>query len=142
MKAFKLVAVFSENKLGQLTRTTEVLAKAGINIQWVTIATSDSFGVIKFLVDQCDLAYRQLKAGGFTVSLIEVLAVEVQDKPGGLHLVSKCLSDNNINVQNSSGFVSNSRAVLLIEVKDVQQAGAILEKNGLRLLSQEETLAL
>ena len=142
MKTFKLVAVFSENKLGQLTRTTEVLAKAGVNIRWVAIATSDSFGVIKFLADQCDLAFQQLKQHGFTVSLIEVLAIEVQDKPGGLHLVSKCLSDNNINVQNSSGFVSNGRAVLLIEVKDIAQARAVLDKNGLRLLSQEEMLAL
>jgi hypothetical protein len=142
MKTFKLVAVFSENKLGQLTRTTEVLAKAGINIRWVAIATSDSFGVIKFLVDQCDQAFQQLKQHGFTVSLIEVLAIEVQDKPGGLHLVSKCLSDNNINVQNSSGFVSNGRAVLLIEVKDIAQARAVLDKNGLRLLTQEEMLAL
>jgi hypothetical protein len=142
MKAFKLVAVFSENKLGQLTRTTEVLARAGVNIRWIAIATSDSFGVIKFLADQCDLACEQLKLHGFTVSLIEVLAIEVQDKPGGLHLVSKCLSDNNINVQNSSGFVANGRAVLLIEVKDIAQARSVLEKQGMRLLSQDEMLAL
>jgi hypothetical protein len=76
------------------------------------------------------------------VSLVEVLAIEVEDKPGGLHVVADCLAGNKINVENSSGFVSNNRAVLLIEVQDVAKARQILAKQPLRLLSQEEILTL
>lgn len=47
MSAVKLLAVFAENKLGQMARVTKVLADAGVNIRWMTIATSESFGVIK-----------------------------------------------------------------------------------------------
>ena len=142
MSAVKLVAVFGENKLGQMARVTQVLAEARINIRWVTIVTSETFGVMKFLVDQCDTAFQRLKARGFTVSLIDVLAIEVQDKPGGLHAVANALAQNNINVQNSSGFVSHQRAVLLIEVADIDRARAILTAQHLTCLTQEEMLKL
>lgn len=142
MSAVKLVAVFSENKPGQLERVTQTLAAAAINIQWVTIATSSTFGVIKLLVDKSDQAFHLLKEHGFTVSQIEVLAVEVQDKPGGLNFVADALTRHHINVQNASGFVSNNRAVLLIEVTDLAQARSAAEDAKLRLLTQEETLRL
>ena len=142
MSAVKLVAVFAENRLGQMARLTKVLADAGVNIRWVTIATSEDFGVIKFLVDKCDLAFQRLKDHGFTVSLIEVLAIEVDDKPGGFHEVAEDLARHQINVQNASGFVASGRAVLLIEVKDVARARAALAQDRLRLLTQEEAMAL
>ena len=142
MSAVNLIAVFAENKRGQMARITKAIADAGINIRWVTIATSETFGVLKLLVDKPDLAYDRLHQAGWTVSRVEVLAIEVQDKPGGLHAVADSLAKNGVNVENSSGFVSNNRAVLLIEVQDVAKARQILVKQNLRLLSQEEILAL
>ena len=142
MSAVNLIAVFAENQLGQMARITQVLADADINIRWVTIATDESLGVIKFLVDKCDLAHKRLHEKGWTVSLVEVLAIDVEDRPGGLHAVADCLARNQINVENSSGFVSHNRAVLLIEVQDVARARQTLVSQGLRLLSQEEILKL
>jgi hypothetical protein len=142
MSAVNLIAVFAENRLGQMARITKVLADAGVNIRWVTIATNETLGVIKFLVDKPDLAYKSLHEQGWTVSQVEVLAIEVEDKPGGLHAVADCLARNQINVENSSGFVSNNRAVLLIEVQDVAAARRVLAKQPLRLLSSEEILTL
>ena len=71
-----------------------------------------------------------------------MLAIEVEDKPGGLRAVASCLAENQINVENASGFVSNNRAVLLIEVKDIAEARRILKEQGLRLLSAKATLKL
>ncbi len=77
MSAVNLIAVFAENQLGQMARITRVLADADVNIRWVTIATNESLGVIKFLVDKCDRAHQRLQEKGWTVSLVEVLAIEV-----------------------------------------------------------------
>jgi hypothetical protein len=142
MSALKLLAVFAENKPGQTARLTKILADAGINICWVTIENTGSFGVMKLLVDKCDLAYQTLKQKGVMVSQLEVLAVEVPNKPGALHSVTECLARNKINLANSSGFLSNNRAILIVEVNDFAQARAVLEKAGLRLLAQEELLKL
>ena len=142
MKPVNLIAVFAENKLGQMARITQVLVDEGVNIRWVTFATSERFGVIKFLVDRTDPAFRALQQRGWTVSLVEVLAVEVPDKPGGLHAAVDCLTRHRINVENASGFVTHNRAVLLIEVKNIPSARRILAKAKLHLLSQEEMLKL
>jgi hypothetical protein len=142
MSAVNLVAVFVENKPGQTARITKLLAEAAVNIRWVTIANSGSFGVLKFLVDRHDLAVRALKANGLMVSDLEVLAVEVPDKPGSLQAVADVLGRNTINLDNCSGYVANNRAILVIEVHQIAEARAILEKQGLHLLSQEEMLRL
>jgi hypothetical protein len=140
MSAMNLVAVFAENKPGQTARITKILTDAGVNICWVTIASSGSFGVMKFLVDKCDLAVQSLRAHGLMVSLLEVLAVEVENKPGSLQAVAELLFCNGLNLDNCSGFVANNRAVLVIEVHELARAQALLEKKGFRLLSQEEML--
>jgi hypothetical protein len=142
MSSVDLVAVFAENKPGQTARITKILAGAGVNIDWVTIASSGSFGVMKFLVDKRDQAVQALKANGLMVSLLEVLAVEVNNKPGALQAVAELLSRNNLNLDNASGFVANNRAILVIEVHDLAQARTVLQKHGLRLLTQGEMVRL
>jgi hypothetical protein len=142
MSAVNLVAVFVENKPGQTARITRLLAEAGVNLRWFTIANSGSFGVMRFLVDQRDTAIRALKEKGVMVSPVEVIAVEVPDKPGSLQAVADLLGRNNINLDNSSGFVAGNRAILIIEVHELAQARTILEGQGLHLLSQEEMLQL
>jgi hypothetical protein len=138
MSSVRLLATFAENKIGQLARTTRVLSDVGVNILWVTIASTESFGVIKLLVDKTALATEALRQHGITVSQIEVLAIEVEDRPGGLNLVSECLAREGINVENASCFVSQKRAVLLIEVTDLERSRQTLTQANLSLVSGEE----
>jgi hypothetical protein len=142
MNAVKLVAVFAENKPGQTARLTKILADANINIRWVTVASIGAFGVMKFLVNDSDLAYQALKHEGYVATLIEVLAVEVPDKPGSLNAIADCLAQRRINLDNTSGFVANNRAILIIEVQDVATAREALQAQGFRTLTQKEMLNL
>lgn len=142
MSAVNLLAVFVENKPGQTARITRLLADAKVNLCWLTIANSGSFGVMRFLVDQRDAAVRALKENGVMVSLVEALAVEVPDQPGSLQVVADLLGRSNINLDNCSGFVAHNRAVLIIEVHQIAQASAVLQQQGFRLLTQEEMLQL
>jgi hypothetical protein len=142
MSAVRLVAVFAENKPGQTARIAKILADTNINIRWVTIAASGGFGVMKFLVNDCELAYQAFKHQGLVASLVEVLAVEVPDKVGSLQAVADCMASQGINLDNTSGFVSHQRAILVIEVHDLPAARAVLVQQGLRLLTQEEMLNL
>jgi len=137
-----LIAVFVENKPGQTARITGILADAGVNVCWVTIANSGSFGVMKFLVDDCDRAFRALQNAGLMVSLLEVLAIEVPNRPGALRSVADYLGGEQINLDNCSGFVANDRAVLIIEAHDLARARRVLENQKMRLLTQEEMLKL
>jgi hypothetical protein len=138
----KFIAVFVENKPGQTARVCGILAGAGINICWLTILNSGSFGVMKFLVDKCDLAVQRLKESGLMVSLVSVLAVQSDNKPGALQRVADALSRNHINLDNCSGFVAGQKAVLLVETHEIEPACSVLESEHFKLLSQEALLNL
>jgi len=144
MHRVRLVSVFVEDKLGELAKTTKVLAAAGVSIRWVTIASGERYGVIKLLVDRAETAQSALAEHGYTVSLNEVLAVEVEDKPGGLAQVAEALARHKLNVKNASGFViaSGRRAVLLIEVDDPEQAQTALKGQHVRLITEAELVKL
>lgn len=142
MSAMKLLAVFVENKPGQTARVTRLLADAGVNICWVTIANNGGFGVMKFLVDKHDVGLQTLRVSGLMVATPEVLAVEVTNQPGSLQHVADILTRNRINLDNCSGFVANDRAIVIVEVQELTQAQAVLTQAGLRLLSGEEMLSL
>jgi hypothetical protein len=142
MSTLNLVAVFVENKPGQTARVTGIIADAGVNLRWITVASSGAFGVMKFLVDKREQAVQSLKQQGLMVSLLEVLGVEVENKPGTLQAVAELLAANNINLDNCSGFVANNRAILVIETHDLDRARSVLQTHGLRLLTQEQMLNL
>jgi hypothetical protein len=142
MNSMNLLAVFVENRPGQTARVTKILADAGVNICWVTIAHNGSFGVMKFLVNNLDLAVQCLQEKGLMVSRLEVLAVEVPHRPGSLQAVAECLGRKDINLANCSGFVANNHAILIIETHELAKARGVLEAQGLRLFTQEELLSL
>ena len=140
--ATHLIAAFVENKPGQTARITKILADVGVNICWVTIANSGGFSVRKFLVDKTAEAVGSLKNHGVMVSLLEVIAVEVANKPGSLQAVADCLSHSQINLDNCSGFVANNRAILLIEAHDLAKARTVINQQGWRVLDAQELLRL
>ena len=138
MNDIKMVAAFAENKPGQVAHFTKILAGAGINIRWLAVASTGPFGVMKFLVSDPEKACEALKHEGFVVKLVDALAIEVPDKPGGMHAVADCLAGHKINLDNASGFIANNRAILVIEVSNHDLAHTVLQKQGFHVLSQKD----
>lgn len=136
------ISVFAENRPGRLDHITGVLAQANINIRAIKISDLGEHGVVKMLVDDPGTAYRALTQAGVLVSQKEIIAVAVEDRPGGLHEVLKILTRQRINVEDSYGFVLHTRAVLVIEVADVAETMVLLKAAGLHLLSKEEIYTL
>jgi len=140
MDKLKQISIFSENKPGRLEKLTKVLADEGVNILAINIASSNGFGVIKFIVDKCELAYQKLKQKGFTVSLNEVLAIEMVDRPGGLYEVAQILSKKRVNIENAYVFIleSRKRAFLIVEVEDIERAKKLLQQENLKFYREAE----
>jgi len=138
MNEVKLVAAFAENKPGQVAHFTKILADANINLRWLAVASTGPYGVMKFLVSNPQLACQAFKQQGLIAKLVDALAIEVPDQPGGLHAVAACLAGSNLNLDNASGFIANNRAFVVIEVSDHGLAREALQKQGYRVLAQEE----
>ncbi|HSB52472.1 MAG TPA: ACT domain-containing protein [Dissulfurispiraceae bacterium] len=140
MKDVKHISIFAENKPGKLASITKVLAEEGINILGMNIASSGSFGVIKFLVDDYERGHRSLKEKGFTVSLNDVLAIEMNDRPGGFYEIAQTLSKHGINMEYAYGLPieRGRRAFLITEVDDVDKAKELLRSEHLNFLSEDD----
>jgi hypothetical protein len=143
MIAYQL-SIFAENKPGRLAAVTGILAKEKINIRATTIATSDTFGVINLIVDDPKRAQAVLSKAGMTVNLREVLAVLIEDKPGGLDRLTQMLFKENININNAYGFVLESRekAVFVVDVDQIEKAQKIIEKAGFKTLDADTLAAV
>jgi len=133
------LSIFAENKPGKLASVTSVLAKAKVSIRATTIATADTFGVINLIVDDPKTAQEALTRAGMMVKLRPVLAILIDDKPGGLDRLTQLLFKEGVNVNNAYGFVLESRekAVFVVDVDQMEKAERLVEKNGFRTLDTE-----
>lgn len=138
------ISVFLENKSGRLAQLTEILGNKGINIRALSIADTSDFGILRLIVNDPLKANSVLKNAGFTVSITDVIAVEVKDEPGGLAAVLKILESANINIEYLYAFLekSSNDALVVFRVEQIDDAIQLLAKSGINLLENEKVYKL
>lgn len=134
------ISVFLENKAGRLLEVAKILGDNGVNIRALSLADTTDFGILRLIVNDNEKAKRVLKENGFTVKITHVIAVEVDDRPGGLASILSPLAEEGINVEYMYAFVekSKNKAVLVFKFEDLDKAIEILQKNNIRILTNEE----
>jgi hypothetical protein len=133
------ISVFLENKQGRLLEVCELLGQAGVNIRALNVAESDSFGVLRIVVDKVNDAMTALSKAGFTARLTDIVAVEVDDHPGGLAHVLRVLADKDINVEYMYGFVEKStdKALMVFRFEAIDAAIAVLTAANIKVVTQK-----
>ena len=130
------ISIFLENKPGGLEEATRVLKEADVNIRTLSMADTTDFGILRLIVDDVEKASRVLKENGMRFSRTAVVAVEVPDRPGGLHGILEVLTKNGINVEYLYAFVERNgqNAVIIFRFDVPEKAIEVLQKNGLTVL--------
>lgn len=130
------ISIFLENKPGGLEEATRILKDAGINIRTLSLADTTDFGILRLIVNDVEKASRVLKEQGLRASRTIVVAVEVPDRPGGLHSILEVLTKNGINVEYLYAFVERSgeNAVIIFRLDNPDAAIEVLKQNGLTVL--------
>ncbi|HOO72758.1 MAG TPA: ACT domain-containing protein [Spirochaetota bacterium] len=128
-----------ENAPGKLARVTAVLNREKINIRAITISSFGDKGFFNILVDDPRGAQKALLKENLTVELNEVIAVLIDDRPGGLDRVVQFLAESAINIENAYGFVleSHKNAVFVIQVDDIEKAVNLLTEKKFKTLNAE-----
>ena len=134
------ISVFLENKPGGLEKVTRILRDAGINLRTRAVADTSDFGIVRLIVNDVEKATGVLRESGFTVSRTTVVAVEVPDRPGGLHGILEVIAKENINIAYMYAFVEKSgeNAVMLFRFDQQDRAIEVLTKSGIAVLSGEK----
>ncbi len=136
----KQLSVFLENKPGRLRELCAVLADDGINIITLSLADTEQFGILRLIVKDYDKARALLEEKGFVAKLTDVIAVEVNDQPGGLSEILKIEEESGISVEYMYAFTikSGENAVLLFRFDDMDKAVAALQNAKLSILDSVE----
>jgi hypothetical protein len=136
----KQISVFLENKVGHLLAVTDELKKANLNIRAISLADSERFGVVRMIVEDPDRAYSVLHEAGHTVRETDVIAAEVEDRPGGLADLLRTFENCSINIEYMYAVVEKKgdKAVIILRVEEVDDALARLSKSAIKLLSNDE----
>ena len=140
----KQISVFLENKSGRLAAVTKMLTEKKVNIRALSIADTTDFGILRLIVDKPDHAYTALKESGFTVSMTEVIAVEMPDQPGGLASILATMEEENINLEYLYAFIgtSSQNAMVIFRVEGIDRAIELLTSKGIKVLAGDTVYSL
>ncbi len=126
----KQLSIFSETRPGRLMDLARDMKEAEVNILGFTIAEGSGYGVVRMLVDKPEKALEKLSGQGHVVKFTDVLAVKMEDKPGGLYDLTVLLKDAGINIEYAYGYRNTPAAVLILKVEDFDKAIDIILGSG------------
>lgn len=137
------ISVFLENRAGQLSEITAMLAEDNIDIRAISIAETTDYGLVRMIVDDCKKASDSLLKHGNVLSMTPVLAVEVPDRPAGLAQLLKVFEEHHINIEYMYSLFTHREGMAYMVIKtddeaDVAKAAA----EGLVTLADAESLGL
>ena len=136
----KQLSVFVENTQGRLADITAKIAQANIDIRALSLADTTDFGILRLIVDKPEEAVLILKESGLTVSLTNVIAIGIDDTPGGFAKAVRVLANSDISIEYLYAFVSRSDnlAYVILRVEDNDKAVKVLTQGGIPVVGQED----
>ncbi len=131
------LSVFLENRPGRLSQPCKALADAGINILTLSLADTHQFGILRLVVREVDKAKAALEKAGCVVNVTEVIAIEVEDRPGGLQEILALIEEAEMNLEYMYAFTyrSEETAVILFRFADPDAAVTLLQSRDINVLS-------
>ncbi len=138
------ISVFLENKAGRLSEVTRILTENRVNIRALSLADTSDFGILRLIVNDNNKAKEALRQHGFTVGKTDVVAVEVDDRPGGLHKILEILQKANVNVEYMYAFVqqSGNNAVIIFRFDNLDEAVKVLIREGVKVIEGNELYSM
>jgi len=134
------LSVFIENKPGHLEQILETLGQGGVNLIALTVAETTDFGVLRMIVADPPKAANLLRSKQITCSTTEVLAVELDDRPGSLWEALKAFSKRNLNIEYMYAFTEKRRdkAMMIFRFDAMDAAKKAVQQAGYKVLDQSE----
>ena len=136
----KQVSIFVENKEGKIADVLRLLAKENINISALSLADTTNFGILRLIVDDPKKAKGILQMEDMIVKINEILAVGINDKPGGLAYVLDVLAKANVQIEYMYAFTGHNKdnATVVFKTNDIEKAYDCLNLKNIPLISAED----
>lgn len=136
----KQLSIFIENKKGHLAALTNAISKRNIDIRAISVFDTNEFGILRLVVDNPEAALEAVRESGYAAKISDVLAAEIDDKPGALNEIFTLFDEEDINVEYIYSFVMRKGVapLIIMKVDKIDEAANILKLNGIRIVEDEE----
>ena len=135
----KQIVVSIENAPGRLHEVTEALGNAKINLRALNLVDTGAFGQLRLLVSDVVTARKILMEMQIPAYVNDVVAAEIEDKPGSLAELLKPLTEAGVTVIFMYAFITFAKgnAIMIFRFSDNDKAIDVLKSNGTYLLDSE-----
>jgi hypothetical protein len=93
------ITAYLENKPGRLAKICSALAQQKINIQALSVMDTPDRSVLRLVTDDLEPTRKVLTGLGTESEHREVLAVELENRPGALARILERLAEEHINIE-------------------------------------------
>ncbi|MBO4917156.1 MAG: amino acid-binding protein [Bacteroidales bacterium] len=132
------LSVFIENKSGTLVKVLKLLKQEDIQLIASTIADTADYGICRIICSEPERAYTVLKEAGVAVSLCEVFAVELDDRPGKAADAIEIFAGEGISIAYLYSFLLNGKGVLIFRTDNSEKAAEIISANDLKIIREKD----
>lgn len=136
----KQVSVFVENKPGKMYEIIGLLGKNNIDISALSIADTIDYGILRLIVDKPTKAVNILKENNLVVKIHDVIAITIDNQPGGLTKALSLLNDKGIDMNYLYAFAGSEKntASVMLKVDDPVKAIEIFKANSIKMINGED----
>lgn len=140
----KQLSIFLQNKEGSLYDALEILTDANINIKALSLADTSDFGILRIVVDDPEKGIEILKENNFLVKPTDIVAIEMDDTPGGLARILGIIKKDKINLEYLYAFTHDKtdKAILLLHTDNLDELISSLERENVVIVPPEEVYNL
>lgn len=134
------LSVFVENRPGSLVSVLKTLADAQIDLNGLSVADTTEFGVLRLILSDPAKGEEVLQEAGFIVKATDVLAIDVNDTPGGLFQIANMLSLHGLNIEYMYAFGTKKdrHAMIIFKTEDNRKSSEVLQEGGVHVLNSQE----
>lgn len=129
----KQLSIFIENKRGTLLTVLDVLKTANIQIIASTISDTQDFGIYRLICSDPERAFAVLSEQGITVTLTDVFAIQLEDKPGEAARVLAIFAEADINIAYMYSFLLSGKGILVFRTTDTERTQQVIKDKSLQL---------
>ncbi len=129
----KQLSIFIENKRGTLLTVLDMLKTANIQIIASTISDTQDFGIYRLICSDPERAFAVLSGQGITVTLTDVFAIQLEDKPGEAARVLAIFAEADINIAYMYSFLLSGKGILVFRTNDTERTQQVIREKSLQL---------
>jgi hypothetical protein len=119
---------FLENKPGRLAKICSAMAHEKVDLRALSVMDANGRSVLRFVTDHIEETRKVLTSLGTEFTITDVLAVEMEHKPGALSKILERLAEEHINIEYAYSASSNSpgRSLGIFHTSNSKKAQQVL----------------